>query len=475
MKRKTVLVLLLTLGLALVPVAIRGEGAPPGLDGGTLASSNASFEGESAGDQAGTSVAIAGDVNKDGYADLVIGAPFYDDGGNTDAGRVYLFLGGPGGWQLDEGLASADAIYTGAAGDEAGTSVAGAGDVNGDDYPDLVIGSPGYSTDDGKAVLIYGGASIPSTLAANGVLYATAFSSSRLGESVSGVGNVNGDDYDDVLIGSPGYNSGAGQATLWMGATSAGSMSTADYDGESAGDQAGGSVGGAGDVNGDGYADVLIGAPSYNSSAGQVYLVLGGSAPSNSSLSSVDVLYTGVNSSDQAGYSISGGGDVNGDGDGDFIVSAPGYDSGRGKAYLLFSNLVGICSIPRSITCGQQDSGNTTGYASRIDGYDCSTWDESGPEVVYSLTLPDGFAPYDVTATLSDLSADLDVFILPGSGCYQGQCLAYDNLSASASGLSAGTYYIAVDGYNGVAGSYTLSVDCSYREVYAPLVLRNYP
>ena len=136
---------------------------------------------------------------------------------------------------------------------------------------------------------------------------------------------------------------------------------------------------------------------------------------------------------------------------------------------------IGTCSIPQFITCGQQVSGDTTGLASHIDGYDCSAWDESGPEAVYSLVLPDTFAPYDVTATLGDLSADLDVFILPGGGCYQGQCLAYDNLSASALGLSGGTYYIAVDGYAGAAGSYTLSVDCSYREVYAPLVMRDFP
>jgi hypothetical protein len=135
----------------------------------------------------------------------------------------------------------------------------------------------------------------------------------------------------------------------------------------------------------------------------------------------------------------------------------------------------GTCAIPQPITCGQQVSGYTTGLASHIDWYKCSPWDESGPEVVYSLILPDTFAPYDVTATLSDLSVDLDVFILHAGGCYQGQCLVYDNLSASASGLSAGTYYIAVDGYAGVAGSYTLSVDCNYREIYAPLVLRDYP
>jgi hypothetical protein len=136
---------------------------------------------------------------------------------------------------------------------------------------------------------------------------------------------------------------------------------------------------------------------------------------------------------------------------------------------------IGTCLIPQPIvSCGQQISGDTTGHPSRHDSYDCSTWDESGPEMIYSLELPAALAPYTVTATLSDLSVDLDVFILPGGGCYQGHCLTYDNLSASASDLSGGTYYIAVDGYVGAAGSYTLSVDCELRKVFVPLVLRNF-
>jgi hypothetical protein len=138
------------------------------------------------------------------------------------------------------------------------------------------------------------------------------------------------------------------------------------------------------------------------------------------------------------------------------------------------ADTVGTCSIPQPITCGQQVRGDTTGRASHIGDYGCSAWDESGPDVIYSLDLPTTFAPYDVTATLSDLSTDLDVFILPGDGCYQGQCLAYDNLSASATGLSGGTYFIAVDGYSGDVGSYTLSVGCDFWQVFLPVTLRNY-
>jgi hypothetical protein len=140
---------------------------------------------------------------------------------------------------------------------------------------------------------------------------------------------------------------------------------------------------------------------------------------------------------------------------------------------------LGSCSIPRSITCGQQVSGDTTGLANHINTYGCSAWPapESGPEVIYRLDLPTAFAPYDVTATLSDLSEDLDVFILPAGGCYSGECLtsaSYGNFETTVTNVSGGTYYIAVDGYDGDAGSYTLSVDCELRQVYLPLALRNF-
>jgi hypothetical protein len=141
---------------------------------------------------------------------------------------------------------------------------------------------------------------------------------------------------------------------------------------------------------------------------------------------------------------------------------------------------VGTCSIPQSITCGQQVSGDTTGRASHIDDYDCVGWYESGPEAVYSLNLPATFAPYTITATLGDLPVgeDLDVFLLSTDGCYAGSCAGVtsnpDGDTATATGVAGGTYYVVVDGYAGAAGSYTLNVDCGYRKVYAPLVLRDF-
>jgi hypothetical protein len=140
---------------------------------------------------------------------------------------------------------------------------------------------------------------------------------------------------------------------------------------------------------------------------------------------------------------------------------------------------VGTCSIPQPITCGQQVSGDTTGRASHHHTYSCEPWtgDESGPEIIYSLDLPTTFAPYTVTATLSDWTADVDVFILSPDGCGAGECLttgSYGDWEASVTNITGGTYYVAVDGYNGAVASYTLSVECDLRYVYLPLVLRDY-
>jgi hypothetical protein len=135
----------------------------------------------------------------------------------------------------------------------------------------------------------------------------------------------------------------------------------------------------------------------------------------------------------------------------------------------------GTCSIPRSIACGAQVSGSTAGLASHHGAYSCSGWDESGPEVVYSLRLPAALAPYTVTATLTNLGEDLDVFILAPGQCGAGTCAAgssYGDTSATLSSGAGGTYYIAIDGYNGATSGYTLSVDCKLRTAFLPLAIR---
>ncbi|MFN8299946.1 MAG: SpoIID/LytB domain-containing protein [Chitinophagales bacterium] len=114
------------------------------------------------------------------------------------------------------------------------------------------------------------------------------------------------------------------------------------------------------------------------------------------------------------------------------------------------------CINAQSINCGQVYNGNTTGGNSNVSTYSGTTWNESGPERVYSFTT---VSQGDISAELTNLNGiDLDVFIL--SGCNPANCIAVGNTTATASNAPAGMYYIVVDGYNGAVGSYSLSVIC---------------
>jgi hypothetical protein len=229
------------------------------------------FPGEAMDDQLGYSVASAGDVNKDGYADIIVGA--YVNNGYT--GKVYLFLGGPGG---PSATPSWTAVGS-SAGEEFGKSVASAGDVNKDGYSDVVIGAPNYAhnTIGGKAYVYLGG---PGGLAASPSWTAVGEAVNEdFADAVASAGDVNKDGYSDVIVGAFNYSTGTGKAYLYGGGPG-GLSSTASWThvGEAPGDQFGRVVATAGDANKDGYADVIVGAPNWdgnptgNSFIGRVYL-----------------------------------------------------------------------------------------------------------------------------------------------------------------------------------------------------------
>jgi hypothetical protein len=116
------------------------------------------------------------------------------------------------------------------------------------------------------------------------------------------------------------------------------------------------------------------------------------------------------------------------------------------------------CVPDWTLACGGSDRWNNgnMGSTDRIDTYSCTTWDESGPEYAYDF-VPSVSSQVDVS--LSDLSADIDLFIV-APGCNATNCLAYGDVTASFDAVAGQPYYIVVDGYQGAVGDYTISVSC---------------
>lgn len=291
--------------------------------------------GAAAGDNLGHSVSTAGDINGDGYSDVIAGA-FGNDEAGSSAGRAYLHTGG---MSLDN---ITDAIFSGdAANDNFGISVSAAGDVNGDGFSEIIIGAVNNDaggTDAGRAYLYIN--SLSGTDIEDEVY--TGATSDFLGFSVSDAGDVNGDGYSDVIIGAIGNNSARGIAYIHFGGTVPDNTPEVTLTGAAAGDNFGWSVSGTGDVNGDGYDDVIVGA-LYNdaggSNAGRAYLYFGGAAMN----SVADVIFTGAAADDNFGSSVSDAGDVNADGYPDIIIGAPGNDAGggnEGRAYVYFGGAI---------------------------------------------------------------------------------------------------------------------------------------
>jgi len=272
------------------------------------------FDGQSAGEKLGISVAGAGDVDGDGFADLIVGAPFAGPNGLAAAGSAFVFSGASG--------AQIFRFDGPASGDEMGTSVAGCGDVNGDGVPDLIVGA-NNATPDGLSIagsaFVFSGATGAPLFRFDGPA-ALDF----LGFSVAGAGDVDGDGFADLVVGAPLADpkglAEAGSAFLFSGKTGA---MLFRFDGPDAGDQMGFSVADAGDVDGDGFHDPIIGAVG----AGPEGLASAGSAFVFSGATGAPLFrFDGQAAADFLGGSVSGAGDVDGDGFGDLIVGARGAD-----------------------------------------------------------------------------------------------------------------------------------------------------
>lgn len=345
-----------------------------------LSEADAAFVGESGGDRSGYCVSGAGDVNGDGFDDLLIGAPYNDDGG-TYAGKTYLIFGNSWRYSGDISLSSSNIpSFVGEDyNDLSGSCVAGAGDFNGDGYDDILIGAYRNDTggdEAGKVYVICGktaGWRADTSLLEADISFTGENSGDHAGVSLSVAGDVNGDGYDDILIGAD-YNSeednNAGQTYLvfgrpsyWGHNRSLSYFADASFLGENGGDLSGRSVSVAGDVNDDGIDDILIGAPGRNEfgpDTGQTYLILGKETGwgLDVELGDFDASYVGEQTSDLSGNSVSGAGDFNGDGIDDILIGATGNDDGgdqAGKVYVVYYNSRPV--VPGSIEA-ETDIGN---------------------------------------------------------------------------------------------------------------------
>ncbi|MBI2340163.1 MAG: FG-GAP repeat protein [Deltaproteobacteria bacterium] len=356
---------------------------------------DAELTGKAMGDYSGYSVSSAGDVNCDGTDDVIIGAPFNDDGA-SNAGAAFVVFGPV---TSSVNLGSADIEWTGeAASDYAGYDVAGAGDLNGDGCDDVLIGAiyqDATGTNAGRVYLFYGSSSLAGgSLSTSDVLYDGTNAGDYAGTSVAGAGDVNGDGYDDILIGAPGndlFRLNAGAVYLVFGSSSLTNMVLTGADvrffGEYKSDYAGTAVSGAGDFNGDGLADILIGSWDNNrggNDSGAAYLILGKTTPflRFSYLSAADMILAGENASDSAGYAVASGGDVNGDGYDDLFIGARYNDdlvSNGGAAYVVFgrdtlTRLVSLSSADIKLqgdTLSERAGSSVAGAGDvNADGYD---------------------------------------------------------------------------------------------------------
>ena len=427
-----------------------------------------SFFGKHTSDRLGWSVDGAGDVDQDGCADVLAGAPYP------------LSANGPAYVQVRSGATGLllREIPGGGAGDQHGTAVSGLGDISGDGLPDVVAGAPGADLGGSE----FGAARVFS--AATGVmlhLKTGTASGGQFGASVAGVGDVDADGSPDFAVGARYANTGGGNASgrtqVWSGATGALLL---QMDGDAANDNSGWSIDAAGDVNGDGHADVLLGEPyndQFGVNAGRARVISGDTgatllvlpAPSGGLITGqavagagdatldsvpdllvgapgtsvanlaqagvatlhsgadgalVDTLY-GATTNGQLGWSVAGNSDIDNDGVPDLIVSAAGSQGYGGSSGVVLVFNVNLSMSPWSsagaVLPGAAGAAVLTGSGPLTAG-SLATLDITGAKPAAPTTLVVGLsllaAPFKGGTLVPSLDLLLAGLVTDGTGAW---------------------------------------------------------